>query len=558
MSERFTNVFSLASNLYTKGCPIIIEAGALLKDTETGNMLAQLKMKNIGERPISSCKVSIRAYENNGTEIEGVKDFSYLDLLANTGDEFGSKIPIFLPDDLTRSFSVTVNEIVFQDKTSVAFDSHELNPVPVQEALLDLDEVLITQYKRETTDLAQFKPAEYEDLWMCTCGGINKENVKNCAVCSCTKEKVFKSFDEDYLKTRKEEYDKARADEQRQREKEAAEHKEKIRKKTKKIITVLIIAAVIVAMAIVGVFVYKRIATNNKYNEAIEIGKAGEYEKAIKQLESIDPYKESSKYINTFEADIIIENADSLIADGDYSSVSSEVTGIDSSVIPSKERKALKQILNYAEALSLLDIESSSYLDGEYYGYDEGNSEDAISLAIAMLDKADAYGSSAQIKKMISDNEQYIGDWEGTAIIDRKMFHKKLASSEDPFKSNHGLRQPDYNHDGFDDDTGEMLPLEDFDCNEVTGTTRIGIKRNKGKDNDPGFEVVLRVIVSFDSYLNDYCEYYEGDISLDEVKNFKLKGADEFESSDYASLKIDKNTIEGNTKNKATIQLKKQ
>ena len=46
MAERFTKVFSLTPNLYAKGCPIIIEAGALQKDTETGNLIAQLKMKD--------------------------------------------------------------------------------------------------------------------------------------------------------------------------------------------------------------------------------------------------------------------------------------------------------------------------------------------------------------------------------------------------------------------------------------------------------------------------------------------------------------------------------
>ena len=94
MSDRFINVFSLTPNLHTAGCPIIVEAGALLKDTETGNMIAQLKMKNIGEETIVSCKVSLKAFENNGAEVEGVKDYSYLDLSAAAGEEFGGKTPM--------------------------------------------------------------------------------------------------------------------------------------------------------------------------------------------------------------------------------------------------------------------------------------------------------------------------------------------------------------------------------------------------------------------------------------------------------------------------------
>ena len=36
MSERYSKVFALSENLYATGSPIIIEAGALQKDNQTG------------------------------------------------------------------------------------------------------------------------------------------------------------------------------------------------------------------------------------------------------------------------------------------------------------------------------------------------------------------------------------------------------------------------------------------------------------------------------------------------------------------------------------------
>lgn len=42
MAERFQRLYALKPNLYSKGCPIIIEAGALQKDTESGTVLAQM------------------------------------------------------------------------------------------------------------------------------------------------------------------------------------------------------------------------------------------------------------------------------------------------------------------------------------------------------------------------------------------------------------------------------------------------------------------------------------------------------------------------------------
>lgn len=411
---------------------------------------------------------------------------------------------------------------------------------------------LADQYRRETTNLAKFKPIKFEDLWMCACGGINGENIEKCLACDCTKEKVFNSLDEEYLKARKREYDKAQAEEQQRREKEEAEHKEKVKKTAKKTILVIVIIAIAAALAIAGFFVYKHVSTNNKYNAAIEIGKAGEYEEAIKQLESIDPYKDSTKYINTFKADIVIENADKLIDEGDYESVTTAATGVDSSILPSKEQKTLDQICNYAEALSLLDVDSSSYLDGATY---DSPGENVISTALDMLEKADGYGSSEQIKKMISDNTKYIGKWEGTAWIERERFHKEAFSSGGGVRNHIFLK--DHDGDGFDDETGEMIPSKDWDC-EAEGMTRIGIKKKEGKSNNSNYETVIRVTVSFDSRLySDYCDYYEGEISAAEVKSFKINGTDDYENSDYASMKMDDKKLEGKTKNEATIKLKK-
>lgn len=113
MAERFQRLYALKPNLYSKGCPIIIEAGALQKDTESGTVLAQIKMRNIGEKTVASCKVSLKTYENNGDEVEGVSNFSYLDLNADSGDEFGTKVPIILPNKTTRSFTVDIDEVVF-------------------------------------------------------------------------------------------------------------------------------------------------------------------------------------------------------------------------------------------------------------------------------------------------------------------------------------------------------------------------------------------------------------------------------------------------------------
>ena len=112
MTSRFQEVFRLPSQQY-------IEAGALQKDEQTGKILAQIKIKNISPNIIVGCKVFIRSFELSGAELQGIDSFSYLDISVARGGDFGTKVPVFLPNDLTRKFSVAVTEVLFNDNGRV-------------------------------------------------------------------------------------------------------------------------------------------------------------------------------------------------------------------------------------------------------------------------------------------------------------------------------------------------------------------------------------------------------------------------------------------------------
>ncbi|MCM1089733.1 MAG: hypothetical protein NC092_01210 [Butyrivibrio sp.] len=117
MEERYTKLFTLPENLYTYGSPVIISAGALLKDNKTGNVLAQLKIQNIQAKSIKALTVKIVSYDTADRQLGEETSFQYLDLYVRRDEYFGQKIPIMLPDTYTRSFSVCVTEVVFVDHT---------------------------------------------------------------------------------------------------------------------------------------------------------------------------------------------------------------------------------------------------------------------------------------------------------------------------------------------------------------------------------------------------------------------------------------------------------
>ncbi|MBR0456796.1 MAG: hypothetical protein IJJ01_09020 [Firmicutes bacterium] len=292
MLERFSKVFSLAPNLYAKGCPLLIVAGALQKDTETGRILAQLKMKNIGDKDITSCKISLRASENNGHEVEGVKGFSYLDLNVKPGDEFGSKTPVFLPEATARSFSVTVEEIVFADNSVSSITFSEWKPIPQLKPLNTIlkDPEIEKQYGIEVGDNYKFVPERYEGLFLCTCGGVNNDTNPRCCKCGRSFETLAEALNAADLR----EKTNKRLDAERVAREERTKKKEEVKKRTKKIIVITIPAVVVVVTAVL--LLTQVIIPSNKYKSAVDLVHEGRYEEAQDIFYNLDDYKDSDEY----------------------------------------------------------------------------------------------------------------------------------------------------------------------------------------------------------------------------------------------------------------------
>ena len=102
MAERYTHLYTAENDLYVEGSPVILSAGALLKDNETGKVLAQLKIKSIAEKNIKAVKVTVASYDTIGKPLDGAAAFEYLDLDVRRDEQFGQKTLIPLPNTSAR------------------------------------------------------------------------------------------------------------------------------------------------------------------------------------------------------------------------------------------------------------------------------------------------------------------------------------------------------------------------------------------------------------------------------------------------------------------------
>lgn len=290
MSERYSKLFALEKNLYTKGSPLLICAGSLLHDSYTKNKLAQIKYKNISDSKIKAVKISITMLDTAGSVIGNTVDYQYLDLNAERDNEFGQKAAVILSSDAVRSFTVNVNEVLFENREKWLWDNNSpwtpLRPFMTLSQAYG-DEELAAQYQIRYGSNCIYEPAELEDLWLCTCGAINRSSERNCHSCR----RVLSALKEINVNSLRQECSGRLKNESEQQLIDEAESNAKKKKRIKlaAIITPLVFIAVLLAAFVPGAM--KR---SGAYSDASRLLSAGQYEQAEKAFKALGNYKDSA------------------------------------------------------------------------------------------------------------------------------------------------------------------------------------------------------------------------------------------------------------------------
>ena len=276
MSERYKIVFSLPQNLYVEESPVIITAGNILKDNQTNNILVQLKIKNISNNVIKAAKVDIVSFDTSGKELSDKVTYEYLDLNIYRDEDFGQKTPIQLSDKSTRSISVCVTEIYFTDNSVWKCDVKEWCSLTEQENLIDVlsDGELVKQYKIEYGESCEFYPIKDKDLWVCSCGALNKSNEEKCHICKNSLDALI-SVNIDELKT------------------SCTERITKQKRLKKKIFG-------IIAVVLVFILTFSLLNNTISYKKALSYYESGDKILAMETFIKLGDYKDSQQYLNKF------------------------------------------------------------------------------------------------------------------------------------------------------------------------------------------------------------------------------------------------------------------
>ena len=318
MSERYSRLFSLPENLYMEGAPVIIAAGVLLKDNQTGKVLAQLKIRNIQDREIKAATVNVCPLDTAGRALGGAAVYQYLDIAAGWDVDFGQKTPVYFSDSAARSYTVSVTEAVFSDNTVWTAPEGDWTPlappVPLETALEDGE--LVKQYKLAYGSDSGCMYQTERDLWRCACGALNHRREGRCHVCGKDAAALV-ALDITALSAERDERleeERKRAEEERiaeekrlaeeriEREKRLAAAKAEAERRRAeaevraKIVRKrgIIAASIAVALIAAVLVITKVVIPGHSYAAAEALVNAGQYEEAVAVFEALGDYRDSA------------------------------------------------------------------------------------------------------------------------------------------------------------------------------------------------------------------------------------------------------------------------
>lgn len=414
--------------VFLANVPLLLENVALITDRANGNLFARCTFRNLSDAVIKAVLIEVSCQDVWGNTVGQPVPHQYLDLNAAGNGTFGRSQPIVIPDRQTRGIQVAVKKVLFDggavvECTGVAFTAPA--PVLLREHLGS--DALVAQFRRETTEKAQYMPSQADKYQCCTCGALYADVAVLCPVCGCTKEQLEAALDVEALTERERVYTQ---EETRRRDIARAAEEERIRlqeqetrrrilreemireevaaeKRRKKIVGIAlgIVAALIVTVILISVLG----EPYRKYDEACEYM---EYMSRDGYSEAIELFVELGDFQDSREkaAACVYALVDNTLVEDDYFYESSEYGDY---LTPNYRRQVYDRVLEHINAHPELS-----------YWLSDGENLHAESIGNVLALLPDSYENVSVLKQLFEDvdREWYIYGDNGDYIRENRVF----------------------------------------------------------------------------------------------------------------------------------------
>lgn len=392
-------LFELKPNLYKESCPVLLQNGALFcaeAEEEGGEArtYAALTFRNIDDRAITALFIDLHAFDKANNETEVVRDRRYLVPVAGRDETFGEDVEIPVGDAAT-SFSVAIKRVEFEGEDIwTGSASFLFEYIPERKTLEDAieDEALLEQYRRDYRETmseagkgdALYVPETYKDLWLCTCGEVNRTGEERCFHCGAAFEPQLELFEDGeklaanldaYIKAEEEKAEQARLEAERKAEEErrAAEEaarkaeeerlaaEERARRKKRNIrifLSVSIPLAILIVIFVIALIIY--LIPQSKYEDAEAMVANGQFDEAVAAFAELEDFSDSAERIPQVKYEkgvYLLENEKFDEAVAVFEEVI-EQEGAEEQITEAKYRKAVKTLESEAYTDALQQFEA--------------------------------------------------------------------------------------------------------------------------------------------------------------------------------------------------------
>jgi len=115
VAKRFEIIKRVIEPYWLEGSPIVMQAHAVVLDTVTNDVFAQMKFLNKAEKPLSGMDLSVLPLSPETGDGVGTIDGTYSGLSVSKDETFGSDKLFLLPQRDIRSYAVLIKKVSFTD-----------------------------------------------------------------------------------------------------------------------------------------------------------------------------------------------------------------------------------------------------------------------------------------------------------------------------------------------------------------------------------------------------------------------------------------------------------
>ena len=260
-------------------------------------LFARFSIRNLTKTQIRSAVISVMLCDAGGKPFGETIEKTYTNLSVKCGESFGRVPAISFTNAYAGGMTASVSHVVFEDGSEWAANGMPFEPLPIPETLqVHLnDEELVRQYRLTYGETAQFFPMRQQDLWCCTCGEWNRDDL--CRTCARSEGKLF-DFDLFRLIEAKDVRIARERAEAERRSAESALYVQEQRTRRRRRRFAIILTCSLIVLLIAGYIVNTGfIVPNRTYEKAVALYETEQYKDAFELFQSLDGFRNSRLYL---------------------------------------------------------------------------------------------------------------------------------------------------------------------------------------------------------------------------------------------------------------------